>query len=394
MRKPTLKYRGLVVVALLLSASVAYSDQGTGTFRPTSSDPVTRRAGYTGSDRFTTHEGTIIAIAACYDFSNETRPSESPCFTFSTLPLPQLCLVPAAKSRGPLESGDDTVENDGGLAAGGRFEIAATPNASATRVVNLGQFDATVPQGNTTPRALAKSAEISLLSPNPAAGSTQSLSVIPSAAPSASPNATRATAHYEGAKWSNGSVITWSIADRPATATSPFSGYMGAQYEALVQQAFQTWSAASGLTFEEVADSSQSDIRLGWDKFDTRSTGVVGYTAYEMESGKLQPGVIIRIEDPSQVSLVAGTSFALTYSGTDANLSQVLLHEIGHALGLADNDDPNSVMHYRATGLNNTLDDNDVAGIRTLYGSPALAAQGLQAAASELSGTPKNSITR
>ena len=74
---------------------------------------------------------------------------------------------------------------------------------------------------------------------------------------------------FEGASWSRGSAITWSIANRPGTADSPFSGYMGSQYEPFVQQAFRTWAAASGLTFEEVADSNQADIRLGWGDFNT-----------------------------------------------------------------------------------------------------------------------------
>ena len=193
-----------------------------------------------------------------------------------------------------------------------------------------------------------------------------------------STNSTR----YEGGKWNNSSVITWSLADRPGTPDSPFSGYMGSQYEVLVQQAFQTWASASGLTFELVADSSQSDIRLGWGDFNTSSTGVVGNTTCEAESGELQPGAIIRLEDPSQNSLVIGEGNSLTYSGTIANLYQVTLHEIGHALGLADNNDPTSVMYYQATGANNTLASSDVAGIRRLYGSPALATRILQAAAS------------
>jgi hypothetical protein len=167
---------------------------------------------------------------------------------------------------------------------------------------------------------------------------------------------------------------------------------MGSQYEALVQQAFQIWAAASGLTFEEVADSSQSDIRLGWGDFNTSSTLVVGHTMCQAESGHLLPDVIIRLEDPSQDPLVAGTGNTLTYSGTDANLYQVILHEIGHALGLADNNDPSSVMHYEATGANNALDTNDVARIQTLYRSPTLATQARQAAASKLSGSSLKSM--
>lgn len=197
---------------------------------------------------------------------------------------------------------------------------------------------------------------------------------------------------YEGASWSRGSAITWSIANRPGTAESPFSGYMGSQYEPFVQQAFQTWAAASGLMFEEVADSDQADIRVGWGDFNTSSTGVVGHTLCQAQSGQFLPGAIIRLEDPSQDSLVAGAGNPLTYSGTNAIFYQVILHEIGHALGLADNDDPTSVMCYEATGTNNSLAINDVAGIQALYGLRTAPMAALQAAAPVLSATSMNSL--
>ncbi|MGO8788971.1 MAG: matrixin family metalloprotease [Terriglobia bacterium] len=195
---------------------------------------------------------------------------------------------------------------------------------------------------------------------------------------------------YEGAKWNSASAITWSLANSPGTTDLPFSGYMGSQYEALVQQAFETWAAASGLTFEKVADSSESDIRLGWGEFNTPSTRVVGHTMCQAQSGRFLPGVIIRLEDPLQDPLVAGTVGTLTYSGTHAIFYQVILHEIGHALGLADNNDPNSIMYYEATGANNTLARNDVAGIRKLYGSE-VEARALQAAASAPPGAQMDS---
>jgi hypothetical protein len=92
----------------------------------------------------------------------------------------------------------------------------------------------------------------------------------------------------------------------------------------------------------------------------------------------MQPGVIIRLEDPSETSLAEGTDNTLTYTGTQTSLYQVILHEIGHALGLADNGDPNSVMYYQALANNDTLDSNDLLGIRVLYDgatAPTLASQ-------------------
>jgi hypothetical protein len=42
---------------------------------------------------------------------------------------------------------------------------------------------------------------------------------------------------------------------------------------------------------------------------------------------------------------------------------------MGHALGLADNTDPNSVMYYQADGNTGTLDSNDTEGMQMLYGT-------------------------
>jgi predicted Zn-dependent protease len=174
---------------------------------------------------------------------------------------------------------------------------------------------------------------------------------------------------YEGAKW-NGTVITWSLADSAGASGSPFSSYMGTQYKALVTAAFAEWGAASGITFEQVADSSESDIRLGFGDFDTSASGVLGYTSLQTQDGQIQSGVTIRLEDPSQDALLTSLTGALSYSSTQSSLYQTILHEIGHALGLADNADPNSVMYYGASN-NISLDSTDIAGIQAMYGPNA-----------------------
>jgi hypothetical protein len=79
------------------------------------------------------------------------------------------------------------------------------------------------------------------------------------------------------------------------------------------------------------------------------------------------PDSIIRLEDPTQDPLITGANGQLMYAGTDASLLQVLTHEIGHTLGLADNADPNSIMYYALTSSNRSLDSTDLAGISSLY---------------------------
>jgi hypothetical protein len=43
------------------------------------------------------------------------------------------------------------------------------------------------------------------------------------------------------------------------------------------------------------------------------------------------------------------------------------LHEIGHALGLADDADPNSIMYYGSGAQNRQLDATDITNITALY---------------------------
>ena len=137
--------------------------------------------------------------------------------------------------------------------------------------------------------------------------------------------------------------------------------------ENLVTQAFDTWAKASGLTFEQVSNGTAADIQIGWQNFETSSSNVLGYTSFNAKDGSLQPGVKISLENPEQDPLVSGSAGQQSYSGTDATFYQVVLHEIGHALGLADNSDPDSIMNAVSSSSNRGLDQTDLTGIRELY---------------------------
>ncbi len=177
----------------------------------------------------------------------------------------------------------------------------------------------------------------------------------------------------EGAHWDK-KIITWSLASSEGATSATFSGYMDKGYETDVQQAFATWSNASGLTFQEVDDSAQSDIRIGFGQFDTANSGVIGLTSFEVENGSIQSNTIIRLEDTAEDALMTGADGHKTYAGTEAEFSQVLLHEIGHALGLASNADANSVMYYELISGNRSLNETDMTGIQAIYGGGSSAA--------------------
>jgi len=78
----------------------------------------------------------------------------------------------------------------------------------------------------------------------------------------------------------------------------------------------------------------------------------------------------VRLEDSTETALVTGPNGQPEYAGTGATLYQVVLHEIGHAPGLADTSDPNSVMYYSLGANNPTLDGTDRAAIQAAYGPP------------------------
>ncbi|WP_428488268.1 beta strand repeat-containing protein [Rhodopila sp.] len=177
------------------------------------------------------------------------------------------------------------------------------------------------------------------------------------------------------------STVTWGFATGPTGGASPFSGAIDAAYQATIVQALQTWAAATGLTFTQASSPGNADIQIGWGSFDTAASDVVGYTSLNRSNGVIQPGATVRLEDPDQTPLITGADGQLFYADSGASLYQVALHEIGHALGLSEDSDPNSVM-YDSLGANNqTLDSTDMAAAHLAYGMGGTQATLIQAMA-------------
>lgn len=164
----------------------------------------------------------------------------------------------------------------------------------------------------------------------------------------------------EGPTWSK-SALTCSFADAGGT----FTNSVGVTYQTVIQAALARWSQVANVTFSQVSDGAKADIRIGWGSF---SGGQIGETNYSFTQGNNQfvAGTTVRLEDPSLK--YAGANSTATYSGTATTLYQVALHEIGHALGLAHDTDPNSVMYATLGTGNRDLDSTDIDGIQALFG--------------------------
>ncbi|WP_423373058.1 beta strand repeat-containing protein [Dyella nitratireducens] len=167
---------------------------------------------------------------------------------------------------------------------------------------------------------------------------------------------------YEGAKWAD-QTITWSFA-------SAGNGYSDAitnsAEQTAVAQAFQAWAKASGLNVDEVAAGSKADIEVGFSDLNPASTNQIGLTKYSSQAGVLT-GANVALEDPSQAALTTDASGQLEYANTDATFEQVALHEIGHALGLADTDVAGSIMNAVLGTDNQAISATDATNVQKLY---------------------------
>ena len=125
---------------------------------------------------------------------------------------------------------------------------------------------------------------------------------------------------------------------------------------ALVRRAFSMWAAVADVSFQEVPDNADSDIRFGLSDID--GVGGTAGVAPSWSLGGFRTDALI-VFDIADYGRNVGTGSALGIG--------VVAHEIGHALGLAHSPDRHSIM-YAFGGRWTTLQASDIAGIQALYG--------------------------
>ena len=132
----------------------------------------------------------------------------------------------------------------------------------------------------------------------------------------------------------------------------------------IVRQAFTLWSQQSALTFSETTNEEDANIVIGWasgnhgdgDPFDGPGD-VLAHASFPNPYDDRQ--VFLHFDDDERW---------VNSESRNVDLLTVAAHEIGHTLGLAHSSDPGALMYPSYDGPRRFLGDDDIAGIRELYG--------------------------
>ena len=148
-----------------------------------------------------------------------------------------------------------------------------------------------------------------------------------------------------------------------------FNAKLGQNWQTIVAEALSQWSSAANIDIAQVADnggdgdwgglaqrdSQFGDIRIGAYNFNDPVTLAV--TSGPPPCGWTQAG---------DVQLNTGQNWN---NGKDYDFYSVILHELGHSLGLDHASDSSSDMYERYEGVRQTLATGDIQGVQAIYGT-------------------------
>jgi predicted Zn-dependent protease len=137
------------------------------------------------------------------------------------------------------------------------------------------------------------------------------------------------------------------------------------RFKDCVDSCFKQWGDASGLTFTR---AKRGDIQIIWSK-DKRLGDYISFSSISFSLESIRSATITINARAWRWHLGAPYGTFLRYDRKGiGELTGVVLHEGGHALGLFEHSsDPDDTMFYEIHPGSETLSDGDIAAIRSLY---------------------------
>ena len=160
----------------------------------------------------------------------------------------------------------------------------------------------------------------------------------------------------------------------------PFASPFPSAFTPLLLAAEDIWEASANIKFVNTIDSTSSatapDVRVGLATL-SKAMDVpneIGFTHYSWDANNnFRPDNLVEIDDPNDRTVKALADGDFQYIGFQTTVFQDLLHELGHAIGLAHNpNDPTSIMNPVLTTQNPLPNAADIASLQSLYGAPTV----------------------
>lgn len=179
-----------------------------------------------------------------------------------------------------------------------------------------------------------------------------------------------------GVPWVDSTHLTLSFAPDGtsiAGTANNLQASLGANFTAFrntILRAAQTWAAQANISISVVGDNGSAFGTAGATQHDPRFGDIrVGGRAFGLSAA-----AVAVPPDPFLSGTWAGDivfNTRIDWSKPSSKTFNVALHEIGHALGLDENNDPTSALVKNLKLAPPALSANDITAIRALYGAPA-----------------------